>query len=114
MTSTLIHIVSAPTPEPEPLELAMALAAFDLPVTLLFSGAGVLWLKQDLKALFEGGKAPSRIIKALPMYDCEELYACEASLARFGLQENKPAFVAPVSAEAARGLVVASQHCLRF
>ena len=72
--STLVVIQTPPTADAEPLELAMALAAFDLPVTLLFIDAGLLWLCKDQQARRDGGKSPSRLLSALPMYDCDEVY----------------------------------------
>lgn len=69
----LIHITSAPTPDCEALEYALAMAAFDLDVRLLFSGAGLGWLVQGQSSRKPDGKNPAKLLSALPMYGIDEL-----------------------------------------
>lgn len=69
----LIHITTAPTPDCEALEYALAMAAFDLDVRLLFSGAGLAWLMAGQSPRKRDGKSPSKLLSALPMYGIDEL-----------------------------------------
>lgn len=70
----LIHITQPPTPNCEALEYALAMAAFDLDVSILFSGRGVYWLKPSQQARITGGKNPQKLLAALPMYGIENIY----------------------------------------
>ncbi|WP_221795517.1 DsrE family protein [Oceanobacter mangrovi] len=113
--STLVIVSQPPSPEPEALELAMALAAFDQQVGLLFTGAGLLWLVNDLQARQTGGKSPARLIKALPMYDCENIYACQQSLDQLGLAATSLSALARlIDSSAISQLIQQHDHCLRF
>lgn len=73
-TDLLIHIKTPPTLDLEPLELGMACAAFEQKVAFVFSGDGKRWLQKDLPALRPGGKSASKLISALTMYDCDQVY----------------------------------------
>lgn len=76
------------------LDLALAAAVFDLPVSLLFTGDGVLQLipEQDSKA--NGSKNLGRLISSLPLYGIEQVYVDAEAAARYGLDLD----AAPVSA----------------
>ena len=76
-TDLLIHITTPPTLDLEPLELGMACAAFEQKVAFVFSGEGKNWLLKDLPALRPGGKSASKLISALAMYDCDQVFYLE-------------------------------------
>ena len=76
-TDLLIHIKTPPTLDLEPLELGMACAAFEQKVAFVFSGEGKNWLQKDLPALRPGGKSASKLISALAMYDCDQVFYLE-------------------------------------
>jgi tRNA 2-thiouridine synthesizing protein C len=75
-TATLIHITTPPTPDCEALEYALALAAFDLDVAILFTGDGLFWLQENQAARVSGGKNPSKLLAALPLFGIEEVGYC--------------------------------------
>ncbi len=88
----LIHITTPPTPDCEALEYALAMAAFDLDVRVLFSGRGLHWLTQNQSARRAGGKNPSKLLAALPMYGIDKAGCLGVSDAG-----NLPANVIPVT-----------------
>lgn len=51
----------------------MALAAFDLEVAIVFSGDGLFWLQPNQSARSVGGKSPSKLLAALPMFGIENV-----------------------------------------
>jgi tRNA 2-thiouridine synthesizing protein C len=67
------------------LDVALAAAAFDQPVSLLFTGDGVLQLLpgQDSEAL--GVRNPGRLLASLPLYDIEQVYVDAEAAARYRL-----------------------------
>ncbi|MEE4301720.1 MAG: sulfurtransferase complex subunit TusC [Pseudomonadales bacterium] len=69
----------------EALDTALAAAAFELPVTLVFDGDGVLQLLrgQDAAALDEKNLGAN--LEALPMFDLEDVRVTARSLAARGL-----------------------------
>ncbi len=69
----------------EALDAALAAAAFELPVTLVFDGDGVLQLLrgQDASALEEKNLGAN--LEALPMFEVEDLRVTGRSLAARGL-----------------------------
>ncbi|MEC8103501.1 MAG: DsrE family protein [Pseudomonadota bacterium] len=69
----LVHIRHIPTQDCEALEYALAMAAFDLPVRLLFSGNGVHWLNKQHGALKDGSKSPSKLLAACSMYEIDHI-----------------------------------------
>ena len=72
-SSTLIHVTPPPSPDCEALEYALALAAFDLEVAIVFSGDGLFWLQPNQSARSVGGKSPSKLLAALPMFGIENV-----------------------------------------
>lgn len=84
--STLIYISTPPTPDCEALEYALALAAFDLDVAILFAGDGLFWLQSNQSARSVGGKSPSKLLAALPMFGIEDVgYSSSTALDAAGL-----------------------------
>jgi tRNA 2-thiouridine synthesizing protein C len=75
-SSTLIHVTTPPSPDCEALEYALALAAFDLEVAILFTGDGLFWLQPNQEARSTGGKSPSKLLAALPMFGIGEVGYC--------------------------------------
>ena len=75
----MIHITTPPTLDSEVLELGMACAAFDQTVCFVFSEQGLQWLYPDLGAQRPGGKSPAKLLSALNMYDCDDLFVVGAS-----------------------------------
>ncbi len=69
----------------EALELLLVAAAFDVPTSLLFTGAGVLNLVPEQSATGLARKTPSKQLGALSLYGVESVYACEESMSRYGL-----------------------------
>lgn len=69
----------------EALDMAFSLAAFDQPVALLFTGAGVNWLRQS--QLTEGieQKSLEKNLSAAPVFGVELIYADTYACARYGL-----------------------------
>lgn len=69
----------------EALDMAFSLAAFDQPVSILFRGAGVNWLRPGQDATAIGQKTVSRNLAAAPVFGIETLLADATALARYGL-----------------------------
>jgi len=89
--STLIIIDQAPYGSwegREALDMAFSLAAFDQPVSLLFCGAGVNWLRQGQKAAQVQQKSVERNLAAAPIFGVNALLADRAACKQYGLTEN--------------------------
>ncbi|MDP2608741.1 MULTISPECIES: DsrE family protein [unclassified Oceanobacter] len=118
MSSTsynLIIINSAPVSDAEPIDMALALAAFDQPTTLLFSGPGIYWLINHQAARKAGGKSPSRLIAALPMYECDAIYYSSSDRDSLCLAAKQLSSLASaVSDDTIKTLIASSHHCLSF
>ena len=109
----LIHIATVPTLDLEPLELAMACAAFERQVALIFSGDGLDWLINKQEPKRPGGKAADKLVKALAMYDCDQVYYVvdeEHQLPNATLVNN----VEEISFQQQCELVARSKHQLAF
>ena len=65
------------------LDVALAAAAFDQPVSLLFTGDGVLQLLPDQDSEALGIKNPGRLLASLPLYDIEQVYVDAGAAARY-------------------------------
>jgi len=78
-TKTLLIILSKPplasSTNQEALDLALAAASFDQPVTLVFEGEGALQLLPDQDENSVGRKNLSKMMKALPVFGIESVYA---------------------------------------
>lgn len=97
------------------LDVALAAAAFDQPVSLLFTGDGVLQLLPDQDSAALGVKNPGRLLASLPLYDIEQVYVDAEAAARYQIDLN----AAPVSARALdrraiSALVEQHDHLLGF
>lgn len=112
---TLIIISSPPTLDLEPIELILALAAFEQSPKILLLGQGVHYantLQQEKKPQ---GKSPSKIVSALPMYDCEEIYVSEKAMLAQGLDTaDLQGFCQAINDEQIKQLIQQSKHCVNF
>ncbi|MCR9279082.1 MAG: DsrE family protein [Pseudomonadaceae bacterium] len=92
MTASCLSIISSPplssANSAEALELLLVAAAFDVPTTLLFSGAGVLNLIPEQSADGLARKTPSKQLGALKLYGVESVYACKSSMQRYGVTDT--------------------------
>jgi tRNA 2-thiouridine synthesizing protein C len=112
---TLIIVNSAPTLDLEPIELVLALAAFEQSPKLLLLGSGIFYantLQQEKKV---NGKAAGKVLSALPMYDCEEVFISQSDLAQLSLtQDDLQSFCTLVNDEEIKQLIHQSKHCVTF
>ncbi|WP_298447202.1 DsrE family protein [uncultured Marinobacter sp.] len=69
----------------EALDMAFSLAAFDQPVALLFTGAGVNWLRKSQETTGIGQKSVEKNLSAALIFGVEALYADATACARYGL-----------------------------
>ncbi|MCK0164095.1 DsrE family protein [Marinobacter sp. S6332] len=69
----------------EALDMAFSLAAFDQPVSILFTGAGVNWLRtyQDTREINQ--KSVEKNLSAAPIFGVEAMYACARACTQYGL-----------------------------
>lgn len=99
----------------ETLETALAFAAYDQPVALLASGLAVNQFTAKPNAPIAGSKDISKLVKALPMYDVEQLYLCEQSVQQFGLNQSELVSAARlVTAEQIAALLQEANHVIRI
>ena len=112
---TLIIISSAPTLDLEPIELLLALAAFEQQPKILLLGEGILHANTLQQAKRLNGKAVGKIVPALPMYDCEEIFICQSDIERFGLENDilQP-FCTPLDKQQLKQLIKQSKHCVNL
>ena len=97
------------------LDVALAAAAFELPISLLFAGDGVLQLQtgQDCAAL--GVKNLGRLLASLPLYDIEYAYADAEAARRYGLDlATAPLPVRALDTGAMAELIRGHDHLLAF
>ena len=112
---TLIIISSAPTLDLEPIELLLALAAFDQQPKLLLLGEGVLYANALQQAKRTNGKAASKVMSALPMYDCEEIFIRQSDIKRFGLENDiLHPFCTAIDKQQVQQLIQQSKHCVNL
>ncbi len=109
----LTLIRTAPAIDPEPLELVMALAAFERPPVVVFAGRGLGWLNPQASALVAGGKAPAKLLRSLPMYDCERIYYLDTDVAPHVRKQLSP-LASPIDAVQLQQLIAQAEHCLSF
>ncbi|MEQ8516654.1 MAG: DsrE family protein [Chromatocurvus sp.] len=95
-------------------DTVLAYAAFDQPVSVLFSGAGVLQLAPDADAMRAGRRDLRRIIDSMPLYDIERIFADGQALATFGLSAGLPPFVSVVDVDEIRALHAYCDHVMSF
>lgn len=97
------------------LDVALAAAAFDQPVSLLFTGDGVLQLLpgQDSEAL--GVRNPGRLLASMPMYDIEQVYVDAEAAARYRVDlDDAPVAAVALGREDIRDLIDSHDHLLGF
>ncbi|MEI6858991.1 MAG: sulfurtransferase complex subunit TusC [Shewanella sp.] len=73
----------------EALDLALLSASFEQEVSLIFVDEGVLHLISEQQPEIAGLKDYIATFGALELYDIETVLACQSSLERFGLANNK-------------------------
>lgn len=72
----------------EALDMAFSLAAFDRPVSLLFTGAGVNWLRRGQQADQVHQKSVERNLSAAPIFGVELLMADQDDCLRYDLDDD--------------------------
>ena len=71
----------------EALDMAFSLAAFDQSASLLFTGAGVIWLKRAQDAAGIAQKSVEKNLSAAPIFGIEAILADRSACQRYGLDE---------------------------
>lgn len=96
--STLIMIDQSPYGTwagREALDMAFSLAAFDQSVSLLFTGAGVNWLRKAQTTSKIEQKSVEKNLSAAPIFGVKAIYADARACAQYGLgRDNMLAGVA--------------------
>ena len=70
------------------LEVALSSASFEQEIGLLFMGDGVLQLLPNQDSTAIGVRNMAKLIASFPLYDLNALFADEAALQRYGLNEK--------------------------
>lgn len=98
------------------IDTALAYAAFEQPLSVLFTGAGVLQLVPAQAPAGIGRRSLRQVIDSLPLYDVETVYADAGALLRYRCDaDDLPPFVAVLTAgEAQRALQERHRHVLSF
>lgn len=95
------------------IDLAMATAAFDVPVSLLFSGEAVWQLVTDQQPA--GERNHGKVLGALPIYGVDNLYVDAAALAARHLSADDLCLeVRAVDTATVRALLRDSRHVITF
>ncbi|MFV7772558.1 sulfurtransferase complex subunit TusC [Shewanella marisflavi] len=76
----------------EGLDFALLSASFEQEVSIIFADEGVLNLLPGQTPEVIGAKDFVAAFKALPLYDIEQVYACQQSLQDYSLTEEDAAF----------------------
>ncbi len=93
----------------------LAGAAFDQPVTLLLSGAGVLNLLAGQNARAAGARNLGKLLASLPMYDVDTIYVDAEAVSRFGIDPQQlPEAACLLDKEAITRLMSKQRHLLGF
>ena len=115
MSTICVLIEQAPGPDPESIELILALATFEHQVRVIFAGSGIGWLYNHQEARKTQGKSPSRVLSALPMYDCEQLFFRAADISTLNIDPSALTTLAtPVSDADIQQQIAAADFCLSF
>ena len=69
----------------EKLDAAMVCAAFDMPTQVLITGDGVYALTANQVS---DNRSVEKMLRALPSYEIDKIFACEASLEARGLDSQ--------------------------
>jgi len=95
--------------------VALAAAAFELPISLLFAGDGVLQLQAGQECAGIGVRNLGRLLASLPLYDIDYAYADAEAAARYGLDlATAPLPVRALDAGAITELIRGHDHLLAF
>lgn len=92
MKSLLLVCQASPwsaTTAREGLDIALAGGAFDLPIGMLWRGAGVLQLRNGQHPQQIGQQDLQAQLSALPLFGVQELYACADSLVHYGCAQTE-------------------------
>lgn len=113
--NTLIIISNPPSLDLEPIELVLALSAFDQNPSILLLGQGLHYANISQQAKKTEGKSPAKVMAALPMYDCENLFIRHSDLQEQGLgQEDLHDFCEILNDEEIKQVIKQSKHCVNF
>lgn len=96
------------------IDTVLAYAAFEQPVNVLFSGAGVLQLASGADCQRVGRRDLRRMIDSMPLYDIETVFADAVALSTYGISDHLPPFVKTVDGNAIRELHARCNHILSF
>lgn len=72
----------------ESLDMALANASYDRPIALFFSGDGVFQIVANTDGTLCGQKELGKNFGLLELYDIEDVYFCQQSLAARGLSSD--------------------------
>lgn len=112
---TLIIVNSAPSLDLEPIELVLALAAFEQKPRLLLLGAGIFYANKHQQEKRLHGKAAGKVLSALPLYDCDEVFVSQSDLEQLSLSRDElQNFCTLVSDDQIKQLIHQSKHCVNF
>ena len=96
----------------ELLEAAMVGAVFDFQVSLLFRADGIWNLVPGQNGQIIGSRTISNVLRAMPTYEVEQLYACAEAVRKAGLNlsdlESNVVLVEPNE----QAHLLASQHAV--
>jgi tRNA 2-thiouridine synthesizing protein C len=96
-------------------DAALAAAAFEQPVDLLFTGAGVLNLLPQQDARRVGSKHMDKLLASLPLYDIDTLYVDARALEQYAVEPHLlPAAARLLDRDGVRGLIDDCDHLLGF
>ena len=110
----LISIETPPTLDLEAAELALALAAFDIPVKIVFRNQGLYWLLNQ-EPRKQGGKSAAKVLNSFALYDIEEMYVSDNEIIEFGFNiNNLPSFVKVKSSSELTQVIQNSAHYFTF
>lgn len=73
----------------EALDMAFSLAAFDQPVTLLFAGAGVNWLRPGQEGSAVAQKTLGKQLQAAAIFGIDELLVDQQAMGLYGLDQGE-------------------------
>lgn len=96
----------------ESIDLALALAAFELPVQLLFIEKGV-WCLYPQNAAAVQHKPVDKMLAALGLYDIEQVFVSEQDLLRAGITEP-PANAEVLNEAQITALFQQARHVIRL
>ena len=97
------------------LDVALSAAAFEQPLSLLFTGDGVLQLRPGQDTQAWGVKNLERLLASLPLYDIDQVYVDAESAARYALDlEVAPLPALSLDRTAIRELMDKHDHVLGF